>query len=656
MRLSSALMDLRAWLTLRDERSQFAVSQLSHLRPQLPLLYALLIINMTAVSYTHHGLAPSMLTVVLPCVLSAICAGRAIYWARCATHGLSMGEARAHLLRIMVLAAVLSASFVAWALALDQFGGPFEKGHVAFFIAITVIGCIFCLMHLPQAALLATGFVLVPYMVYYASVGHPVFAAVACNLSLVALVMVRVLLGNYGAFIELERSKAALASEQAQSRILGSQNALLANTDSLTGLPNRRAFFGRLDAMIVEGSGSGPAFVLGILDLDGFKPINDSLGHTVGDRVLVEISRRLEAAVGPGGIAARLGGDEFGILLVDGTTPEAAEAAGRAICDALGAPLTVEGMPIGCGASCGMVIHGPGRSRSAAALYDQADYALYDAKADRRGGAVLFAEPHETRLRAERAIEAALIAADLVAEMDVHFQPIVDLATGRDAGAEALARWNSPVLGRVPPDRFIEVAERTGLIRTLTPILLRKALASAAAWPASLDLSFNLSAHDVMSAETVLALVAAVRESGVDAGRITFEITETAVMRDFDLASRHIHLLRASGLKIALDDFGAGYSSLSCVHRLPLDKIKIDRSFVQDITHQAGARKVVQTILDLCGTLGLDCIVEGVETADQAALIGQLGARFAQGYHFARPLPEAQFMRRIREPAGRLAA
>lgn len=655
MHTSTELRRIGAWLAINDDRSQFAVTQLWKLRRQLPSLYALLVINMLAVSYTHQGLAPATLTTWAPLFFASLCLYRGVYWRMRFDTVFTNAESIGHMRRITALGTVMSLSIVTWALALDRYGGAFERGHIAFFIAITVIGCIFCLMHLPQAALLVSGSVLLPYMIYYATIGHPVFLAIACNLFLVALVMGQVLMNNFRGFVDLEMSKAALASEQAQTRLLSSENAVLANTDSLTGLPNRRAFFARLDTLIAEAAAREATFAIGIVDLDGFKPINDSMGHAVGDRVLVEIGRRLEGLAGRDASVARLGGDEFGILLAGALDEASVQSFGCRLCRELSRPFVIDGLHLAWGVSCGLAIQTQAAD-GAAMLYDRADYALYDAKANLRGGAVLFGDAHEIRLRDERAIESALTLADLQAEIEMHFQPIVELATGRAVGAEALARWTSPVLGAVPPNRFIEVAERTGLIRKLTPILLEKALASAATWAEPLDLSFNLSAHDIVSPDTMLGIVAAVARSGVDPARITFEITETAVMRDFDLARRHILVLRESGMKVALDDFGAGYSSLSCVHRLPLDKIKIDRSFVHGITTEMEGRKVVQTILDLCATLGLDCVVEGVETPAQASLIAQLGGRHAQGYLYGRPIPPADFARAFAAKGGRIAA
>jgi predicted signal transduction protein with EAL and GGDEF domain len=239
----------------------------------------------------------------------------------------------------------------------------------------------------------------------------------------------------------------------------------------------------------------------------------------------------------------------------------------------------------------------------------------------------------------------------------MHYQPILDTATDRITTVEALARWTSPKLGRVPPDRFIAVAERCGMIHSLTLLLLRKALADAVRLPAGVGLSFNLSSHDLASPETVLAILAAVRQSGLDPRRITLELTETALMRDFEGAQQAITLLRALGIKIALDDFGTGYSSLNYVHRLPLDRIKIDRGFMADVESDLG-RSVVITILGLCGNLGVDGIAEGIETAEQLSAVRRHGCRYVQGYLIGMPRPMTELLDDLRmtAPAERVSA
>jgi predicted signal transduction protein with EAL and GGDEF domain len=319
------------------------------------------------------------------------------------------------------------------------------------------------------------------------------------------------------------------------------------------------------------------------------------------------------------------------------------------ICEALQEPIRLGEIRVQTGCSGGLATY-PQAGREADALFDRADYALYHSKEHRRGVTTAFTREHEAAIRAEREVENALRSSDLAAEMRLHYQPILDTRTGEITLVEGLARWTSPSLGEVAPDRFVAAAERCGMIHSLTLLLLRKALADGARMPASVGLSFNLSAHDLASPETVIAILALVRQSGIDPSRLTLELTETALMRDFAQAKDAITTLRALGIQIALDDFGTGYSSLGYVHRLPLDKIKIDRSFISGLDTEVGY-SLISTILDLCQNLGLDGIAEGIETPEQLAAVRRHGCRYIQGYFVGRPMPIADLLPLLPEGA-----
>jgi diguanylate cyclase (GGDEF)-like protein len=610
-----------------------AVRQMIELRGQVVSLYALLSVNACALAFTHIGLAPAWLTLACPVAFVALCAARSVQWWRLQPETLSGHEARRRLRLTGILASTLSVAFLGWSFALGAYGGPYEQGHMAIFVAITVIGCIFCLTHLPIAAFSVALIVTVAFLAYCLASGNAVFIAIALNTTFVTVVMVRILVNNFLAFIKLTRS-------QFEAERLAEENARLALTDSLTGLPNRRAFFQQVEALTEEtaqrAAEDGIPFALAIFDLDRFKPINDTYGHKAGDRVLQETGRRLAAFAGDEVVVARLGGDEFGALLrrpADGS--DLAEVCAR-ICEALRVPIRLGETLVATGCSAGLALF-PTAGRGAAELFDRADYALYHSKLHRRGHTTVFSQEHERAIRTERTIEDALHSPDLAQQFEVHVQPILDLRTNRVVMVEGLARWTHPTLGRVAPDRFIAAAERCGAIHRLTATLLRKALADAARLPPDIGLSFNLSSHDLVSRETVAAILAIVGESGFDPRRLTLELTETALMRDFERAREGITLLRALGIRIALDDFGTGYSSLSYVHRLPLDRVKIDRSFMADL-HSARGERIVATILDFCRNLDLSCVVEGVETEEQLEILHRLGARFVQGYLIGKPM------------------
>jgi diguanylate cyclase (GGDEF)-like protein len=624
---------------IRSTKDLTCVRQLVELQKQIPTLYIMLSINACALAITHYPWAPTFLTLGLPGALVALCIVRAVWWWRMRPEKLSEEQAARQLRRTTALTALFSAAFVSWAMILNGYGGPYEQGHVAIFVAITVIACIFCLTHLPVAAFLVTGIVMSVFLFFCITSLNHVFLAIAVNTAFVTVVMVRVLNSNFQAFVQLVAS-------QAEASQLSEDNARLAHTDSLTGLPNRRYFFQKLNELIEASDRTDTRIALAIFDLDRFKPINDTYGHNVGDRVLAETGRRLAAFASADVIVTRLGGDEFGLLIRSPGSPAEVIEFCDGICAALQKPIRVGDIQVITGCSGGLAKY-PRAGREADSLFDRADYALYHAKEHRRGNTTFFSHEHEDAIRAERAVEAALRAADLAVEMEMHYQPILDTQSGTVALVEGLARWNSPTLGRVSPDRFIAAAERCGMIHTVTLLLLHKALADCARLPPAVGLSFNLSAHDLASPETVIAILAAVRRSGLDPRRLTLELTETALMRDFEQAKDAITTLRALGIKVALDDFGTGFSSLSYVHRLPLDKIKIDRSFMADIDTDLGC-SLVTTILDLCKNLGLDGVAEGIETADQLEAARRHGCRYVQGYLVGKPMPFVDLLQQLR--------
>ena len=619
---------------------RLAVRQLVELRTQIVSLYALLSINACAVAFTHLGLAPAWLTMACPALFVAVCATRCLHWWRMRPEALSEGQAERQLHLTTRLSIVFAVGFVGWAMALSAYGGPYEQGHVAIFIAITVIACIFCLTHLPRAAFGVTLIVTVAFLIHCLTSRNGVFIAIALNTTFVTVVMVRVLANNFRAFVTLTRS-------QGEAQRLAEENARLALSDSLTGLPNRRAFFHELETLTDASAVGETPFALAIFDLDRFKPINDTYGHKAGDRVLQETGRRLAGFAGAGVSVARLGGDEFGALIRPSADGSDVAAICARICEALRMPIRLGETLVATGCSAGLALY-PEAGRGAAELFDRADYALYHSKLNQRGHTTAFSQEHENAIRTERAIEAALHSPDLAREIEVQVQPILDLRTNRVVMVEGLARWTHATLGRIAPDRFIAAAERCGAIHRLTTTLLRRALTDAARLPPEIGLSFNLSSHDLASSETVIAIMEIVRASGFDPRRLTLELTETALMRDFERACDAITLLRALGIQIALDDFGTGYSSLSYVHRLPLDKVKIDRSFMADL-HAPRGERIVATILDFCRNLDLPCIVEGVETEGQLAILRRLGCRSVQGYLIGRPVRMTALLERLGE-------
>lgn len=639
---------------MRNADGRLAQAQVKAFTRQVPILYSILSINTLALVVTYAGKAPLLLSIVAPGILIGACVIRIIVWRRRSRISLSADEAMKSLQSTTWLAGLLGVAFTAWSLSLFPFGDAYARCHVAFFMAITVISCVFCLMHLRNAALLLTFVVTVPFALFFLFTGQPVLVAIALNFVLVTAAMVFILLRNYNDFATLILSQQALLAQQAETAQLSLENFRLANLDALTELPNRRQFVARLDISLANANSKSTRFAVALLDLDGFKGVNDAHGHGIGDRLLSEVGNRLKQLTIASIFIARLGGDEFGAIISGnplGGGPSDAEilAFGQSVCTLLKAPYLIANICAEISVSVGLAIY-PDSGQTAEQLFERADYALYHAKQTRRGEAMLFSPVHETMIRDAARIEQALRQADFNTEIWLEFQPIVDTATWQTVGFEALARWSSPIVGVVRPDIFVPAAERTGLINHLTETLFAKALQTAETWAAPLRISFNLSALDLTSAKTIAALRHTAAESKVAASRIDLEITETAVMRDFDQAAEALASFRDLGMSISLDDFGTGFSSLSHVHRLKPDKIKIDRSFVNGIDASQASQDIIRTVVDLCRNLELACIVEGVETEEQLHVLQRLGCRLMQGYFFSKPLPAAAAARFVPQP------
>lgn len=633
MDMQIARRRFRDFMSVQRDNPELLKAQYRAFTRQMPMMYFILLTSSWALAMTHMRLAPPWLTVGVPTLLTFGCLLRVFFWYRTRNFDPTPELAYFALLRTNRLAGGIAVAFTLWSFALVPYGDAYTRSHVAFYMAITVISCIFCLMYLRSAAFIVTLIVNGAFIAFFISTAQPTFVAIAVNVFLVCTGMMSILLTNYRNFESMVVSKQ-------RSDALSAENFRLANLDSLTGLANRRAFFAQLEAELEKARANGQRLALGVMDIDGFKPVNDLYGHSVGDRLLVEVANRLSGLL-KASTAFRLGGDEFAIIAP--VPPEDDELVSNA--NAISAQLKEayqmpEGM-IHVSASMGIAVF-PDLALSREQLFDRADYALYHAKNKRRGGAVLFNADHAKQINCDAKVESLLKQADLEKELSVVFQPIVDIRDHATIGFEALARWDSPALGRVSPARFIPIAERAGMVGTLTRPLLRKALNAAFEWDPSMRLAFNLSAHDLNSSEGLLGVIDIILSSGFDPRRLDLEITETAFTHDFEQVTQSVETLRRLGCGISLDDFGTGYSSLTRLHALPLTKFKIDRSFVTNLHQRPASYKIVKSLLTLSADMGLDCVIEGVETEDELTAIGALGGTSVQGYLFSPPLPADQ--------------
>ena len=418
----------------------------------------------------------------------------------------------------------------------------------------------------------------------------------------------------------------------------------LAYNDPLTGLVNRGRFHDLLSLQVASRRERDQTFAVLMIDLDRFKPVNDLLGHAAGDAVLRITAERLRSVLRSGDVLSRLGGDEFALLQRDARDVADGKALAGRIVELMTQKMMIDGQAVHVGASVG-VAFAPQDGDDPAVLLHNADLALYAAKADGKGTYRFFHPDLDARMKARRGLEVDLRKALAEDELVVHYQPLVEAQSGRVCGAEALVRWNHPERGLVSPGDFIPLAEETGLIIPLGEMVLRTACATAAQWPADLTVAVNLSPVQFRDRNLAATVRDILTETGLPASRLELEITEGVLLADETATLTILQELRRAGVRVSMDDFGTGYSSLSYLRRFPFDKIKIDRSFVQQLPCDPETAAIVRAIISMGACLGMAITVEGVETPEQLAFSAVEGCTFVQGFLVSRPLPSAEFDR-----------
>ena len=419
--------------------------------------------------------------------------------------------------------------------------------------------------------------------------------------------------------------------------------------DPLTRLPNRALFLDRLEQALARAQRSSIGIAVLFLDLDRFKVINDSLGHDAGDRLLVDVANRLQGVVRPGDTVARFGGDEFTILCDDVGGERDAVLIAERVAAAVGAPFALDGDDAFLTTSLGIALTTGRENSRAEALIRDADAAMYRAKERGKSRYELFDSAMRARAVDRLDIENALHRALDRGEFRVFYQPAVDLHTGDLVGIESLVRWQHPERGLIGPDQFIALTEETGLIVPLGSWVLREACRQWKRWEEfgtpTPRISVNLSTRQLGQPDLVDVVVDVLDETGMDPSRLSLEITESTVLDDTESALGTLEALKGQGVRISLDDFGTGYASLALLKRLPVDELKVDRSFVTGLGRDPQDSPIVSTVVSLAAALGLVAIAEGVETTTQVEELRRVGCRYAQGYYFARPQPAERMTR-----------
>jgi diguanylate cyclase (GGDEF)-like protein len=422
----------------------------------------------------------------------------------------------------------------------------------------------------------------------------------------------------------------------------------MAYTDPLTGLGNRYRMRDRVRLLAAERASDPAPFTIAIANLDAFKPINDLFGADAGDEILCQVAHRLKACIPDGATVTRHDGDEFAFVLPLVFERVGGEKFGQMIREVLSAPYDLGDRNVRLSASFGLAIH-PFAGKDFDDLLKSAETALYRSKRRGRGQITVYSNEIAEEMKRATQLEQALRNAIISDAIDVHFQPIVSLANDAVVGFEALARWSDPDLGFVSPAVFVPLAEERGFIDALSETLLRKAAEAALAWPRELFLSFNLSSAQLMDPGTSSNVLAILARVGFDPHRLELEITETAVMSSAETAHQIINDLRAAGVKISLDDFGTGQSSLGRLRDFIFDKVKIDRAFVSRINTDRASEHIIKAILAMCEGLDLEVVAEGIENCGESEKLRALGCGMGQGYFYGRPVDGAATLRYLHE-------
>jgi diguanylate cyclase (GGDEF)-like protein len=603
------------------------------LRRQVPIIYLLGLVNLSAMEVAAGR--PLTLGVNLPTFILICGLIRLRDW-----FGSGSGKQASHETMVkrmgqtVLFAAAVCLAVCVRCLYLLNVGDAASHMAVILFGGLTAIGVAYGLTALPAAGRIPLLLIIGPISIAALLSNERQFTGAAFGLVTVAVLTMRLLSAHSGHFTSVVRSRSAVVDEQQRVEQARQEALVAATTDFLTGLLNRRAF-----VTAVEAAAARPGrFSVAILDLNRFKAVNDTFGHGIGDRLLQEVAARLVEAVGNRGMVARLGGDEFGILLRNVDNSEDALATGSQILKNVTGPATLTDREFVISAACGLTISRVDGRQSTSRLMAEADLALYQAK-DHPGAGVALFEPRMEAPRRRRAeIERALQLPGVQENLRLVYQPIFDLGNGQIIALEALARWTDRELGEVAPSEFVPLAEQLGLIDAIDNRLMAMAFEAARRWPEQIRLSFNLSGIQLCSPGSAQTILDALEAAGLAADRLQVEVTETALLADFERARENLTILKSAGATIVLDDFGAGYASIGYLRQLRFDQIKLDGGLVTAAQDSDDGKRLLRSVIGLCEILGVSSVAEHVESAELLALVLELGCAAAQGFWLEKPL------------------
>lgn len=621
----------RAWTQRRGD--DFTRAYVESLSQRMPLLYLVVVFDLALLIVRFRDSAPPML---LAAGLGLACYAltRALYWLPRRVARRAIERQRADLDSMALKAAISGLAFVGWTLALYGHGNADQRALAQFVLAVTMFTGILGVGHAPRTSLALALVYSLPATAFFAWIGDPGAAYLALIQLGVSTILLFVAHGHHRDFVRLELSRQQLARRERQAAKLAAAHFRQATVDALTGGLNRRGILSRLENALDEADARARPW-LALADLDGFKHVNDTYGHAAGDAVLRAVSQRIADARGVLS-HGRLGGDEFAILFDPAFDARAVLAACRRLSDAIRQPIAHNGATLRLCASIGL--HRVGQE-SASACLERADAALYKAKATGDGAVCLFGVDDERLLQQRIVTTRRFNDCPLDERLRLLYQPIFDHREGRTVGFEALARWSPDGINWQSPASFLSMADATGRSGELTRLVLARALQECRPTAKGLLLAVNLSQRDLLREGTVEALAAVVEGEGESPAAVILEVTERALLVDPVRAAAQLQRFRNAGFRLALDDFGAGWSGLSHLRDLPLDYVKLDRALAAALADDPGARAVAGMIVALAWQLGIVCTAEGVETAGQAEAARALGIHLMQGYHFGYPEP-----------------
>jgi diguanylate cyclase (GGDEF)-like protein len=635
--LNRALSTVAKQFFLRPDDVDLARAQFAELVRQAPLLYLILSCNALAVSITFYQFSAPFLSALVPMLFCVIFTSRGIWWSRRRLVNFSDSEVFGHIRNTHFLVTGLTLTYVGWAMLLYPHGNMAARGHLIFILALTQISIVTCLLPLRSVALTAATVSNAPLLLYFLFVDNGKMITEAVMLTIVVGGLVVILNRYNDTFSNLIRSERSLRQRQIETERLSEENHRIAFADALSGLPNRRAFMGRLSDVFETRKSECDTLCVVFIDLDGFKAINDVHGHEIGDDLIVSVGNLLKQIEPADGMLVRMGGDEFALLIAAANASSIAELFAAQALNRLEEPMNVSGRKLKIGASIGIAIN-DAETGDPSDLLRRADVAMYDVKENGKGGIQVYGSELDAERIARRRIEREIGIGLLRSEFDVVYQPLIDAIDSRVVGVEALVRWPGRPAGPLNPDEFIDIAEGCGLIQPLGMYVLERACREVRDIE-GLRLSVNVSPAQLCDREFENEVRRVLVTTRFEPDRLQLEITESLLIDYPERAKQTIEALQKLGVSFALDDFGTGFTSLAYLLSYRFSCVKLDKSLAQRLVQDSDAKYIISGLVQMAKGLKVRVVAEGVETEELALLLKAAGCHELQGYFFGRPAP-----------------